>query len=72
MRYLPMEPPYPHSFIPSEHMGYEMESSSHHRNRTVQVSSGGSNGGRSPPPEMPLLSAVPPPGLKKPAGKRMI
>lgn len=33
-------------------------------------SSGGSNGGRSPPPEMPLLSAIPPPGARKPLGKR--
>ncbi|VDO74369.1 unnamed protein product [Heligmosomoides polygyrus] len=44
----------------------------HNRSVNVYYSSGGSNGGRSPPPEMPLLSAIPPPGLKKPSGKRVV
>ncbi|KAJ1348249.1 hypothetical protein KIN20_003506 [Parelaphostrongylus tenuis] len=44
----------------------------HNRANPVYYSSGGSNGGRSPPPEMPLLSAIPPPGVKKPAGKRAV
>ncbi|KIH65998.1 hypothetical protein ANCDUO_03677 [Ancylostoma duodenale] len=44
----------------------------HGRNNYIYYSSGGSNGGRSPPPEIPLLSAVPPPGVKKPMGKRVI
>ncbi|GMT04352.1 hypothetical protein PENTCL1PPCAC_26526 [Pristionchus entomophagus] len=36
----------------------------------LYYSSGGSNGGRSPPPEMPLLPAMPPPGVRKPSSKR--
>uniref|UniRef100_A0A1I7WJ46 Ion_trans domain-containing protein n=1 Tax=Heterorhabditis bacteriophora TaxID=37862 RepID=A0A1I7WJ46_HETBA len=45
----------------------------HSRSGRVYYSSGGSNSGRSPPPpEMPLLSAIPPPGLKKPTGKRAV
>ncbi|EYC38479.1 hypothetical protein Y032_0714g1757 [Ancylostoma ceylanicum] len=44
----------------------------HGRNNYIYYSSGGSNGGRSPPPEIPLLSAVPPPGVKKPMGKRVV
>lgn len=39
-------------------------------NLSGHYSSGGSNGGRSPPPEMPLLSAMPPPGARKPMSKR--
>ncbi|KAK6033740.1 hypothetical protein OSTOST_00041 [Ostertagia ostertagi] len=72
LQYGPMDHTYPRSFLPSTE--YEMETTGHHRNKVVHVchSSGGSNAGRSPPPEMPLLSAVPPPGLQKPAGKRII
>lgn len=44
--------------------------SRHSKSTGVYYSSGGSNGGRSPPPEMPLIGAVPPPGIRKPAGKR--
>ncbi|KHJ99757.1 hypothetical protein OESDEN_00266, partial [Oesophagostomum dentatum] len=44
----------------------------HSRSSHIHYSSGGSNEGRSPPPEIPLLSAVPPPGVKKPMGKRVI
>ncbi|WKY17187.1 hypothetical protein Q1695_001646 [Nippostrongylus brasiliensis] len=67
-RHLPADRAAPSAHNP----GYEMDPHNRRHNRSVHAyySSGGSNGGRSPPPEMPLLSAVPPPGLKKPAGKR--
>ncbi|KAJ1373699.1 hypothetical protein KIN20_036173 [Parelaphostrongylus tenuis] len=39
----------------------------HNRANPVYYSSDGSNGARSPPPEMPLLSAMPPRGVRKPA-----
>ncbi|EFO89477.1 hypothetical protein CRE_11605 [Caenorhabditis remanei] len=45
-------------------------SKSGHLSGGGHYSSGGSNGGRSPPPEMPLLSAIPPPGARKPMSKR--
>lgn len=69
-RHAPVEPTCP----PSSSAEFGTEASNRRRNRTntVYYSSGGSNGGRSPPPEMPLLSAVPPPGVKKPAGKRAV
>lgn len=42
----------------------------HSKSGHLHYSSGGSNGARSPPPEMPLLSAIPPPGARKPMSKR--
>ncbi|KAK6762230.1 hypothetical protein RB195_023083 [Necator americanus] len=54
--------------------GLDLNALHHQYNRSSHMyySSGGSNGGRSPPPEIPLLSAVPPPGVKKPMGKRVV
>ncbi|CAD6185619.1 unnamed protein product [Caenorhabditis auriculariae] len=52
-------------------LGFVALSGRHSKSGQLNYSSGGSNGGRSPPPEMPLLSAIPPPGVRKPTGKRL-
>lgn len=69
-RYVALEPSRP----PISYAEFDTDpiSRRHSRSNVVYYSSGGSNGGRSPPPEMPLLSAVPPPGVKKPTGKRAV
>lgn len=72
--YMTMDPSYHQHHTSHPNVGADVDPHSLRHNRSVNVyySSGGSNGGRSPPPEMPLLSAIPPPGLKKPSGKRVV
>uniref|UniRef100_A0A8R1HQD3 Uncharacterized protein n=1 Tax=Caenorhabditis japonica TaxID=281687 RepID=A0A8R1HQD3_CAEJA len=58
------------SFMSHHAPGFQPLSGRHSKSGHLVYSSGGSNGGRSPPPEMPLLSAIPPPGARKPTSKR--
>uniref|UniRef100_A0A7I4Z5U7 Stromal interaction molecule 2b n=1 Tax=Haemonchus contortus TaxID=6289 RepID=A0A7I4Z5U7_HAECO len=69
-RYVLVEHMIPQSCFPFTECGMEPAENCHDRAVHIYQSSGGSNGGRSPPPDMPLLGAIPPPGLQKPAGKR--
>ncbi|CAL2035722.1 unnamed protein product [Caenorhabditis brenneri] len=60
------------SFMSMGQQGFQPLTGRHSKSGHLSghYSSGGSNGGRSPPPEMPLLSAIPPPGARKPMSKR--